>query len=375
MNVLLIKMEGSPFNCSIWNGFSSAFHQLGHDVTIANDSNVPPPSELSTEPELVLAVHGGTVPVEKVTQYRERGVPAAVHLLDEPYEVDRSTRWARHYDWVFTVDRVTVGIHREHSRASFLPLAYDADVFRRDGRAYPSDILVLGSPFDARLNLLAPLRRRWGKHVTWVGRGWQSFCPDGRHVEQFVSPEICARFYRGAKIVINIHRDPLWSHFGEHNRRGLLASHLNPRVWEATGCGAFQLCTHRSDLTEFAPDMVSFDTTERLDQLLEFHLDNDQERQKTAERVYHQIEPHTYLARVLCLLSTMGFDNKAAKASTNVEGTERNHLSPNIGPSKGPPRQVDKKDECRAASGWQPGHSVPARTPERVTFKEDKDHG
>ena len=34
-----------------------------------------------------------------------------MYLLDEPYEVDNSVKWARYYDWVFTVDRATVDIH------------------------------------------------------------------------------------------------------------------------------------------------------------------------------------------------------------------------------------------------------------------------
>jgi len=298
-------MEGSVFNRSIWEGFSRAFRALGLEVTEVDDTDVPDPAALPSLPDLLFAVHGGTVPTETIALYRELSIRTAVYLLDEPYEVERSTSWARAYDWVFTVDRMTVSIHAARSESAFLPLAYDDTCFRQEGKSYASDVLVLGSPFEHRLQLLAPLRRKWGRCITWVGRGWRPFCPDGKHVDQFVTPEICARFYRGAEIVINIHRDSFWSHWGETNRGGIVATHLNPRFWEASACGSFQLCSYRADIETFAPRAVSFETSEQLAEQLDGWWEDEAGRLRIAEDTKRRVMPHTYGVRAQTVISLL----------------------------------------------------------------------
>ena len=297
MNVLLAKMKDSVFNRSIWEGLARGLRSLGHEVSEVDDEDVPAPETLSPRPDLLFAVHGGSLPVDVVDRFRAAGIRTAVYLLDEPYEVDRSTVWARHYETVFSVDSVTVPLHARFSKAFHLPLAYDETTFRTDGRAYASELLVLGSPFAHRLALLAPLREIWGDHTTWVGPGWRPFCPRGRHVEQLVSPDVCARFYRGAEVVINIHRDSKWSHFGVQNVRALGATHLNPRFWEAAGCGAFQLVSQRDDLARFSPDTPAFSSAEELLGLLDRYGCRPRERQRLARLARRATSAHTYAAR------------------------------------------------------------------------------
>lgn len=306
MNILLVKMGESMFNRSIWEGIARAFASLGHRVEVTDADAVAPASSGATWPDLLFVVHGGTVAVETIDRFREHDVVTAVYLLDEPYEVDRSIQWARHYDLVFSVDRATVPVHQAYSTSSFLPLGYDSERFHPRGRAYASDILVLGSPFEHRLQFLAPLRSRWGRYVTWVGPGWRPFCPQGRHVEQLVTPDICARFYRGANVVVNVHRDSFWSHYGEMNGGRLRATHLNPRFWEAAACGAFQLTSYRQDLERFFPSHASresFETSDDLDALLERYWDAPDERQRLALEGTNALVSHSYRSRVHEVLS------------------------------------------------------------------------
>jgi spore maturation protein CgeB len=298
-------MGDSPFNRSIWQGLSRAFRRLGHEVSEVDDHAVPEPRTLPLLPELLFAVHGGRVPGDLVDRYRAAGVLTAIYLLDEPYEVDRSRIWSRHYDWVFSVDRVTLPLHALHARAAFLPLGYDDEVFHPEGSRVTSDILMLGSPYHTRTGLLEPLLGRWAERVTWVGPGWREFSASGRHVEEYVSPEICARFYRGAAVVINIHRDSGWSHWGRCNKSELPASHLNPRSYEAPACGAFVLSTPRADGETYAPDMVTFKDAESLSTQLDYYLEAAEVRRELAARVHAQIAPHRYLRRAETALSLM----------------------------------------------------------------------
>ena len=282
-----------------------AFQSIGHNVVPIDASQLPPPDSLSTRPDLLFVVHGANVALETIDRYRAQGVTTAVYLLDEPYEVDRTCLWSPHYDWVFSVDRSTVAVHAASSHAVYLPLAFDQAIFFPDGPSIASDILVLGSPFGTREEYLSPIRDRWGERITWVGPGWRRFSAAGKHFEGFVTPEDCARFYRGAKIVINIHRDPLWSHFGELNRGKIEATHLNPRFWEAAGCGAFQLCSYRADLLTYAQKAASFRSPEELARKLEYFLGNERARRDNANYVHGKIKHHTYTQRVQTMLNAI----------------------------------------------------------------------
>ena len=306
LHILLVAMSQSPFNRSIWTGIQDGFQSLGHTVEIVDATQVPDPLTVKIKPDLLLSIHGSNVPADRIQAYRAANIMTAVYLLDEPYEVDRSVEWAQHYNWVFSVDRVTVPVHNKHTQAAFLPLAYNHAIFCPDGPSIPSTILVLGTPFSAREEYLSILRDRWGKLVTWVGPGWKQFSSYGIHYEQFVTPADCARFYRGADIVINIHRDSYWSHFGELNKNRLEATHLNPRFWEAAACNTLQLCSYRKDLGHFAQKAPSFRDTEEFTKKLEYFVGNKKARDTIASQVYGKIKKHTYEARCKTIIETTG---------------------------------------------------------------------
>jgi spore maturation protein CgeB len=295
MFVLLAVMAQSPYNRSIWMGLGRGFQANGCRVEVVPGERLPDPAALSARPDLLFAVHGRNVPPELVARYRAAGIPTAVYLLDEPYEVDLSTTWARTYEWVFTVDRATVSVHAQYSRAHHLPLGYDDAIFHPGVPVIGSEILVLGSPFRAREDFLAPVIKDFGPRITWVGPGWRELSSGlGHHNEGFVPPEGCAAYYRGAKIVINIHRDSVWSHFGEHNCARIEATHLNPRFWEAAACGVFQLVSWRADLELYAPDSAHFRTAAELVTQIGEYLENQSERAVRAGSVLSRITSHHY---------------------------------------------------------------------------------
>jgi spore maturation protein CgeB len=302
MFVLLAVMAQSPYNRSIWMGLARGFQANGCRVEVVPGERLPDPDALSARPDLLFAVHGRNVPPEVVARYRAAGIPTAVYLLDEPYEVDLSTTWARNYEWVFTVDQATVPVHAQFSHARHLPLGYDETTFHPGAPAIASDILVLGSPFQAREDFLARVITAFGQRITWVGPGWKNISTLGRHNEGFVPPEGCAAFYRGAKIVINIHRDSVWSHFGEHNLSRIEATHLNPRFWEAAACGAFQLISWRADCDRYAPEAVTFRSPEELTTQIDEYLGNQNARTYSARAVLDRMASHDYRARTSVVL-------------------------------------------------------------------------
>jgi len=307
LRIILAVMPQSPFNRSIWTGFLEGFQSLGHTVQVLDSAQIPEPDNNKNPVDLLFAVHGFHVPADTVRAYRAAGTTTAVYLLDEPYEVDRTVEWASRFDCAFSVDRITVPVHQQNTQAEYLPLAYNPSLFSPNGPSIPSRILVLGTPFSAREQYLAALRDRWGELVTWVGPGWKKFSTPGQHYEQYASPSDCARFYRGADIAINIHRDSTWSHFGELNKNRLEATHLNPRFWETAACNSLQLCSYRSDLGIFAPKCPTFKTVGEFTNKVEYFLGKDKARKDNAKRVYDKIKNHTYKARCATVLDFLTF--------------------------------------------------------------------
>jgi spore maturation protein CgeB len=307
--ILLAVMAQSPFNRSIWMGLARGFQASGCHVEVISAELLPEPRSRADRPDLLFAVHGRTVPADVLAAWRKEGIPTAVYLLDEPYEVDLTTTWARNFDWVFSVDRATVPVHAAFSRAVHLPLGYDATIFRPDGPRIESEILVLGSPFQTRDEFLRPLIDRMGERITWVGPGWRNVTSAGKHHEGLVSPEGCAAYYRGAQIVINIHRDSFWSHFGDLNKSRIEATHLNPRYWEAGACRAFQLTSWRPDLEAFAPESPSFRTPVELLNLVERFSADANARSVVSSAVLARLAKHDYRHRAQAILETVNDTN------------------------------------------------------------------
>lgn len=306
MNVVLAMMGQSPYSRSIWMGLARGFQANGCHVHVVQGDALREPSTLPAPPDFLFAVHGRIVPAEIVARYRDAGIPTAVYLLDEPYEVDFTTTWARNFDWVFSVDRATIPVHAAYSRARHLPLGYDETVFHPGMPSIASDILVLGSPFQAREDFLHPVIERFGARITWVGPGWHQLTPRGRHNAGVVPPEGCAAFYRGAKIVVNIHRDSYWSHFGDLNTGRVEATHLNPRFWEAGACGAFQLVSWRADRDVYAPEVVTFRTPDELVALIARYLDDVTARTASAEATLGRLAAHGYRSRAREVMDLLG---------------------------------------------------------------------
>ena len=296
-------MGQSPYSRSIWTGLCRGFDKQGCAVQLVDSTQVPAPSTLKKLPDLFFAVHGGNVPVETVNAYKAAGVPTAVYLLDEPYEVDNSVKWSRNYDWVFTVDKATIDVHAEYSQVRHMPCGYDGTVFNTNGPSIPSEVLMLGSCFTARENALSRSISRYGSKFTWVGPGWHKVCTSGTHHDRLVSPEECAMFYRGAGITLNIHRDSTWSHFGELNKAGLKATHLNPRFWEAAACGSFVLSSERGDLEKVAKGLASFKGEEDLFAKLDYFIRHPKARKKQGKLIYKAVKKHSYSERARYVLN------------------------------------------------------------------------
>ena len=86
---------------------------------MVDSEKCPGPSAFAEKVDLFFAVHGAQYLSKSLKSTVTKVLMTGVYLLDEPYEVDRTVQWARHYNYIFTVDRITLPVHQKYTKQLF----------------------------------------------------------------------------------------------------------------------------------------------------------------------------------------------------------------------------------------------------------------
>ncbi|WP_068620042.1 CgeB family protein [Paenibacillus tuaregi] len=276
---------------------------------------------VSMQPDLVLVMNGLHVfppeHTQHVDQIRARGIKVAVWFVDDPYFSDDTALLAPHYDEVFTHELTGVQLYRELgcTRVHYLPLAAGPELYlpQQVGEQYQYDICFIGNAFWNRAALFDEMASfLQGKKVFIAGGFWERL-HEGQKLSSFIrsgwiAPEETARYYNGAKIVINLHR-PTEPGQDNRNSRGLAGSSINPRTYEISACGTLQITDVREDLTDYyrpGYDIETFSSTAELQEKIAYYLGNEQERAAVAWRsLLTTRKYHTYRDRISRLLAAV----------------------------------------------------------------------
>lgn len=246
-------------------------------------------------PDLLLVVHGRIATWRLGTLVST--IPSGVWLLDEPYEVDDTSRFSGRYGHAFVCDPST--LHR-HERSSYLPVCYDPQVHTSGAGDRPYSVGFIGGGNRTRDRYLASLAR--AGHLDYViGGPWDS--PEVRHlcVSPNVSPRETAARYAKTRIVVNVFREV--HHF---NREGIAATSLNPRVYEALACGALITSEWRPEADRLLPEMPTFRSERECVELVADLLAHPAEAEARRRACAARIRPHTYRARLETMLEVCG---------------------------------------------------------------------
>lgn len=204
-------------------------------------------------PDLVLVVHGRRFAQrwgERLREWR-----TAVWLSDEPYEVDDTAAWSARFDHVFANDRTTLDRHPD---AHYVPMCFDPQVHRDDGapRCHAVGFVGGGNPSRERF-LLALADAGLLSYV--VGGPWRSPVLRRLCLAPNIPADRTAELYKQTGIVVNVFRE---TH--HYNARGTAAEAMNPRIYEALGCGAAVVSERRTEVAEVFPELPQFDRPEEL---------------------------------------------------------------------------------------------------------------
>ena len=128
---------------------------------------------------------------------------SAVWLLDEPYEVDDTVNYSRHFETVFVNDPATLFRHRN---GYYLPVCYDTHVHFAAGSRRRHRVGFIGGGNPTRERLLAALAER-GLLSYVVGGPWRDARLHALCLAQNVPAARTAELYRDTEVVVNVFRD------------------------------------------------------------------------------------------------------------------------------------------------------------------------
>lgn len=309
MRILFVDSGALGFHVryayDIYTSLINDFHYIVRQV---HPQNLLDQTIRDFRPDLMLVVHGSRTPLHHIRYARSLGTVTVLWLVEDPYEIDfHLGEMVNAFDFVFTNERQAVSEY-SHPRVSYLPWCCNPRIHKKTNisKDYRSDLCFVGMGFPNRvqiLNSIVPLLK--GLNVKLIGEWnrWGQLHPDLR---SFVLPVIndfreVLKYYNGAKINLNIHRDPVNPPSG--NSRGLVATSPNDRVFAIAGCGGFQLVDRcRTDLWNCFQDekeIIGFYDPDDLAQKIESYLANPELRvligTDSQKRAYRD---HTYKHRL-----------------------------------------------------------------------------
>jgi spore maturation protein CgeB len=249
------------------------------------------------QPDLILAAHG-SLPIEVVRKMKVTSdAKVAVWFPDALANLGRQFMLASDYDAWFFKDPYMVKTFRAKLgiNAHYLPEAcnprwhHRVELNEAEMRIYGCDLTTACNMYYYRAQMLEPFKdyhlKIWGKsYPLWLTSSLRSRCTD-----IYVGEMEKAKAFSGAKIVLNT------MNYAE-------ITGVNCRLFEAAGCGAFQIADWKPGLSEFFEperEIVTFQTREELKEKVDYYLAHPEERRKIADRAYARSHrEHTYEVRL-----------------------------------------------------------------------------
>jgi spore maturation protein CgeB len=255
------------------------------------------------KPKFLFVVNGEVLLPSTLDWIRNQtDIKTALWYPDEPLFYEAFNKHlAPHYDHVFTASPRVIPRYKKIGVKSvhFVTFGCNPSIHRKmeltkeEKKRYEHDISFVGTCYPRRYNLIRKLEKF---DISVYGRYWRNVRRKSIYHNGVWGPEF-AKVFNASKIVLDI-----------YNKRAR-EYEINVRTFEATGCGSFTLTEHGYGLDELfkiGKEVVCYNDEVELKELIEYYLDNDEERKEIAakgqERAY---KDHTYEQRIKFMLQKM----------------------------------------------------------------------
>ncbi len=289
-------------------------------------------------PDLVVAMKGTRISESALTALKAMGITTVAWTMDDPYELELYMSRAGYYDMIFTSEPRCLPVYEASgiSCAEFLPHAHDPAVHKPAPEVaastnYASDICFIGAAYPERVRLLKAAAPFLARHKTVLIGNWGTYrgeLPGVRVLDGFVREQEAAKFYSGAKIVLNIHRLAGECAAGRLDPRKIGADGVNSRTFEIAGAGAFQLVDAGRGMLEklFEPgrELVTFTGEDDMQSKMEQYLADDSRRSAIAAAGRRRaLAEHTYGHRIKTLLEATEAFREYGPGGKNAGSAEK----------------------------------------------------
>ncbi|MED4206757.1 glycosyltransferase [Neobacillus mesonae] len=257
-------------------------------------------------PDIIISLNRFLTP-ETIQQLKRLNIPIGLWVVDDPYLIKHHLKIAQMYHFVVTEDSGSVPVYRRKKmEVLHLPLAVNPNYYypMEVPKQYQYDICFVGSALPIRLKMIDDMAVFLkGKNFIIIGRWWErlkNYALLKPHIlNRTIPPNEVAKYYNGAKIVLNIHRT---CNDVQLNPQKIPAHTPNNRTFDIAACKAFQLATCRKDLDKYFDindEIICYQGVHELKDKINYYLQNEEERQNIAENAYQRtMEQHTYVHRL-----------------------------------------------------------------------------
>jgi spore maturation protein CgeB len=256
------------------------------------------------QPELVLLPYAAPPQVLRLLRDAS-GAKIVCWFTDAISNFYRSYLIAGSYDALFIKEpslvpllRNKLGLNAHYLPEACNPLWHNAVcITEQDRSEFGCDLVAQGNLHYYRARMLEPFHsydlRIWGPQC----RAWIDSPSREKHQGRCLAEHTKAKALRAAKIVLNT------MFYTE-------VEGVNNTLFEAAGCGAFQIADWKPALPAlFEPEteIVTFRTRAELQEKVEYYLSHPKERDRIAQRAHDRAHrDHTYELRLRTIFSVVG---------------------------------------------------------------------
>lgn len=254
-------------------------------------------------PDLLFTIYGFRLSPQTLAYARKLGVRTACWWINDPFQFERGLKLAPHYDVWFSNSSVCAAEVTAATGvpAHFLPVGCDPELHRPvpAEAALASDLCFAGDWCQAREAVMLRLLEA-GVRLRIFGPWEKKLAPDSplRAVltPGFFTPEQMVRYFASSRLVLNFHT---WFGRSEHG--------VNPRLFEAAGCGAPQVVDFKPEIPSlFEPgrEVAIYRTLDELPGLVQQWLADPARLQAMGAAARERAaRDHTYEARMAQMLA------------------------------------------------------------------------
>jgi spore maturation protein CgeB len=263
-------------------------------------------------PDMVFVIRGSKLEAETLAYMS--GCTKILWCQDRVHRCDLSREQLKSYDSIYVFDKCDIqSIRQNHAiEAKFLPLALDPFIYKKKcGVTKDIDVFFVGTHYPKRRAILEKIdfdfpqlrMKFYGRYVRYREfdsyRRYFGYALKGRLAtfnNRSMNPAEINSMYNRSKININIHH--------QQSEEG-----CNPRVFEISGAGGFQLTDDISYIKqEFNNLITTYSDYDALKGNIERFVRYDNERELLATSSMELVlSRHTFLHRILFVIQDMGF--------------------------------------------------------------------